>query len=131
MKVVLTDQQKAELNRLWFIYGNGHKKHTLGNHRFIQCLLESNEDNRKFFVNTASVMNRLSAECIIEVDKIIDHFKLGDRVKIKTNAIHQESQKSLNKLRGKIIAIEQNSYIIKIDGFWARLPFAGNELIAI
>lgn len=131
MKVVLTVEQKKTLEKLWFIYGNGHQKHTLGNHKFIQSLLESNEDYRKFYVNTASVMDCLTVECINDVDKILDGLKIDDKVKMITNAIHQESQKPLNKLRGKIIAIEQNCYIVKTDKFWDRLPFAGNELTKI
>lgn len=131
MKVVLTPDQKTALEKLWFIYGNGHEKHTLGNHKFIQNLLVENEDYRKLYVNGPSVLDKLTSECILEVDKILDDLKIGDRVKAKTNAIHQESQKPLNKLRGKIIAIEQNSYIVKTDKFWDRLPFAANELIKL
>lgn len=131
MKVVLTTEQKDSLQKLWFIFGNGREKHTLGNHKFIQNLLVENEDYRKLYVNGPSVLEKLTSECQLEVDKILDNLKIGDRVKCNTNAIHQESQKPLNKLRGKIIAIEQNNYIVKIDGFWDRLPFGGNELIKI
>lgn len=131
MKVVLTSEQKNKLQKLWFIYGNGHEKHTLGNHKFIQRLLETNEDNRKLYVNGNSVLNKLTSECQLEVDKILDDIKIGDKIRVNTTAIHQESQRPLNKLRGKIIAIEQNNYIVKIDGFWDRLPFSGSELIKI
>lgn len=131
MKVVITEAQKAELQKLWFIYGNNGAKSTLGNHRFIQNLIESCEDYRKLYVNGNSVLNKLTSECILAVDKVLDGLKLGDRVKINSAAIHQESQRPLNKLRGKIIAIEQNCYIVTIDKFLGRLPFAGNELIKI
>lgn len=131
MKVVLTGSQKINLEKLWFLYGNGGAKYTLGNHKFIQGLLESNEDYRKFYVKTAQAIHCLTQECIAEVDKIIDHIKIGDRVKVLTEAIHQESQRPLNRMRGKVIAIEQNCYIVKMDGFWDRLPFAGNELVVL
>ena len=129
MKVVLTVNQKSELERIWFIYGNGGAKHTLGNHKFIQCLLEIQEDHRKLYVNGTSVLNKLTSECQIEVDKILDTLRVGDKVTIRTNAIHQESQRPMNKWRGKIIAIEQNSYIV--SGLNFRLPFAANELIKL
>jgi hypothetical protein len=128
MKVVLTNTQKEALTKLWFIYGNGGKKATLGNHKFIQCLLELNEDYRKSYVRTPFVIHALTSECIVEVDKILDALKIGDKVSFNTNAIHQETQRSLNRLRGKIIAIEQNSYIVKTDKFMDRLPFAATEL---
>lgn len=129
MKVVLTEQQKADLTKLWFIFGNGGKKYTLGNHRYIQCLLEDNQDYRKMYVRTSHVIDCLSAECIIECDKILDKLKIGDKVSITTDAIDQGSQMPMNKWRGKIVAIEQNSYIVYGLGF--RLPFAGNELTII
>ncbi|HMG82792.1 MAG TPA: hypothetical protein VK559_07135 [Ferruginibacter sp.] len=126
MKVVLTDTQKKQLEKLWFIYGNGHKKHTLGNHRFIQRLLECNDDARKLFVNGNSVLNKLTSECQLEVDKILDNLKIGDKVSITTDAIDQGSQIPMNGWRGKIVAIEQNSYMVHGLGF--RLPFTRNEL---
>lgn len=129
MKVVLTDTQKKELERLWFIYGNGHEKHTLGNHKFIQGLLESHEDYRKPYSKRVAAIHCLTHECITEVDKILDQLKIGDRVSIKTDAIDQGSQMPMNGWRGKIVAIEQNSYIVYGLGF--RLPFAGNELIKL
>lgn len=130
MKVVLTDTQKKELERLWFIYGNGHKKYTLGNHKFIQNLLESNEDNRVFYgAKYCPILNALTSECVIMVDEILDKLKIGDKVSIHTDAIHQESQMPMNNWRGKIIAIEQNCYIV--SGLNFRLPFAGNELIKL
>lgn len=131
MKVVITAEQHKALEKLWFIYGNGHEKHTLGNHRYIQNLLEKHEDYRKLYVNGPSVLDKLTSECQLEVDKILDNLKIGDKVQAKTNAIHQESQKPLNKLRGRIIAIEQNSYIVKTDKFWDRLPFSANELVKL
>jgi len=52
-----------KLQDLWFIYGNNGKKHTDGNHKFIQRLIEGNGDMRKFYKPTK--------ECIDEVDKVM------------------------------------------------------------
>lgn len=50
MKTIeLTEEQRYNLEKLWFIYGNHGKKHTHRSHRFIQCFLEQGEDTRGFF----------------------------------------------------------------------------------
>lgn len=56
---------RRSLEKLWFIYGNNGPKHTHGNHRFIQCLLEKSTDEREFFKSD------ISQECLTEVDKIL------------------------------------------------------------
>lgn len=50
--VELTEEQRAKLEALWFVYGNRRRKHTHGNHRFIQTLLEVGSYNEKFFKPT-------------------------------------------------------------------------------
>lgn len=45
----LNNEQRRELEKLWFVYGNGGRKSTHANHRFVQCLLEHGEDCRDFF----------------------------------------------------------------------------------
>lgn len=129
MKVVITNEQKKQLEKLWFIYGNGGSKHTLGNHKFIQNLLTDNEDYRSFYRRRLAAIHSLTDSCMNDVDKILDNFKIGDRVSIQTNAIHQETQIPMNKWRGKIVDIKQNSYIVL--GLNFKLPFAGNELIKL
>lgn len=80
--VKLTDSQRQELNRLWFIYGNKGKKSTLGNHRFIQGILARGEDNRELYLNGIQNMKykgiytpdkAITWECIDAVDKIINN----------------------------------------------------------
>lgn len=61
MDVTLSDWQKKELEKLWFIFGNGGQKHTQGNHKFIQSLLKG-KDYRKFYSPTP--------ECVEAVGKI-------------------------------------------------------------
>lgn len=61
---ILTNTQQKKLKNLWFVYGNNHKKHTSGNHKFIQRLLEENAiDYRKFYNPTQ--------ECLKAVDDVL------------------------------------------------------------
>lgn len=71
--IELTTDQRRDLGRLWFIYGNGGAKHTHGNHRFIQTILEHGEDSRKFFRKPSRIpeFKPLTKECEQEVDKVI------------------------------------------------------------
>lgn len=59
----LTSDQRYELERLWFVYGNHGPKHSHSGHRFIQCLLEEGEDHRNFF--------KPSGEVIQAVDNVL------------------------------------------------------------
>lgn len=59
----LTQEQIKQLDKLWFIYGNYGPKHHDGGHRFIQVLLEHNEDARDWYGP--------SDECIDAVDAIL------------------------------------------------------------
>lgn len=80
-QISLTVAQRKELNNLWFIYGNKGKKHTHGNHRFIQNILERGKDERQLYVydvrakekNVYNIYGALTKECIDEVDKILKH----------------------------------------------------------
>lgn len=63
-KIKLSDEQRFQLERLWFIYGNHGPKRTHAGHRFIQCFLEQGKDHRKFFKPDQEVIN--------EVDKILN-----------------------------------------------------------
>ena len=45
----LSEEQRHALEDLWFLWGNNGKKHTMANHKFIQRILESNEDHRDFY----------------------------------------------------------------------------------
>jgi hypothetical protein len=80
-KYTLTEDQKKGLMKLWFIYGNRGKKHSHGNHRFIQCILEHGEDEREFYRNMdlsrmvkAGVdpnTQKITQECIDKVDEVL------------------------------------------------------------
>jgi hypothetical protein len=77
----VTKEQHDKLYKLWFVYGNNGKKHTHQNHRFIQNILEHNEDSREFYLNSdrtkTSQLGRdwskieLTQECIDAVDEIL------------------------------------------------------------
>lgn len=68
-KVNLTEKQRKQLEKAWFVYGNNGKKHTHCNHRFIQNFLEQGEDTEKFYRQANN--NDLTEECIMEVRKIL------------------------------------------------------------
>ncbi len=80
--IELTETQICGLSKLWFVFGNGGKKHTSGNHGFIQGFIEHKEDRRKFYTNVsykrAVAMGynikelELTYECINAVDKILN-----------------------------------------------------------
>jgi len=80
--ITLTEDQKKQLMKIWFVYGNNGKKHSHHNHRFIQNYIEHGEDTEEFYrnadmgrtikagidVNTV----KLSDECVAEVRKILN-----------------------------------------------------------
>lgn len=80
----LTEDQRKQLQKLWFIYGNNGKKHSHMNHRFIQNLLSRGEDDREFYLAGPANMREkgmseemiqqqiLTQECIDAVDKILN-----------------------------------------------------------
>lgn len=82
--IILTEEQRKKLNKLWFIYGNNGKKHSYSNHRFIQNILSRGEDDREFYLSGPDNMRKkgyseeriqsdaLTQECIDEVDKILN-----------------------------------------------------------
>jgi len=63
-KVVLTDRQRRELERLWFVYGNYGPRHTMQNHYFIQGFLERGQDERDFY--------KVTEECLAAADAILN-----------------------------------------------------------
>jgi len=54
----ITEVQKKKLRQLWFIFGNNGSKCILGNHKFIQGILERNEDNREFYQQGKAVLTK-------------------------------------------------------------------------
>lgn len=75
-KIELTHEQRSKLLDLWFKYGNNGSRHTMGNHKFIQNILERGEDNRDFYsgVQNPNIPKHylLTEECVKEVDKILN-----------------------------------------------------------
>lgn len=63
-KVEVTDGQRRELERLWFVYGNYGPSHTMENHYFIQGFLERGQDERDF--------NDVTPECLAAVDAALE-----------------------------------------------------------
>lgn len=85
MKVVIDNDQRKELERLWFIYGNGGEKSNFAQHKFIQWILEQDEyDPKTLSTARASKMAkmcapknnfnnyRLSEECISAVKAVLN-----------------------------------------------------------
>ena len=78
-EITLTQDQRNELHKLWFIYGNNGKKHSHCNHRFIQNILEHGEDTESFYKK--SPKNDLTQDCIKEVREILSrNIDLGDTI---------------------------------------------------
>lgn len=80
----LTDKQRKELERLWFIYGNSGPKSTKGNHGYIQGFLEYGEDRKDFyrdgeanlkekgFIKDVLQKYRLTEECVEAVERVLN-----------------------------------------------------------
>jgi DNA-binding PadR family transcriptional regulator len=62
-RVEVTDEQRRQLERLWFIFGNYGPEHTMENHYFIQGFLERGQDERDF--------NDVAPECLAAVDAVL------------------------------------------------------------
>ena len=62
-KVEVTQGQRREQERLWFVYGNYGPRHTMQNHYFIQGFLERGRDERDF--------NKVTTECLAAVDAVL------------------------------------------------------------
>lgn len=71
-KINLSDIQRKQIEKLWFIYGNNHKHHTHGNHRFIQEILVEGEDWRQFFKPTKKCRDAVD-------DVLISPARVGER----------------------------------------------------
>ena len=60
--VPTTEAQKKAIEYLWFVYGNGGVKHTMGNHKFLQRHVEGRHDEAKF--------HQPSDECVEAFEKV-------------------------------------------------------------
>jgi hypothetical protein len=72
LSVNLSPEQRKEIERLWFIYGNYGPKQTRGNHSFIQGLLEHGVDLRPMFTKRTAKSERPTPECEVAVGKVLE-----------------------------------------------------------
>lgn len=73
----LTVKQHKDLRQLWMIYGNNGPKHSNGNHKFIQHILE--HTNYEIEPWSSMITSKLTTECIEAVNKVLDieYFKIN------------------------------------------------------
>jgi len=83
-KIELTPIQIGRLQVLWFVYGNGGRKSTKGNHSYIQGFIEFGEDRKEFYLDGVKNMREnglseekiksyeLTTECINAVETILN-----------------------------------------------------------
>jgi hypothetical protein len=69
--VTLNLEQRQQLERLWFYYGNYGPKTTPGNHSFIQRLLENGVDERPLYTKRTPKSERPTTECERAVEAIL------------------------------------------------------------
>lgn len=69
--MTITPIQRIKLNRLWFIYGNGGSKHTDLNHKYIQGIIQYDEDREAAYKNA-------DMSAFIATGRDIDKIKLTD-----------------------------------------------------
>jgi len=75
--VSLTGEQRAQLERLWFYYGNYGAKSTPGNHSFIQRLIENGIDERPLNNSRTPKSQIPTPECEAAVDRILSEPERG------------------------------------------------------
>jgi len=56
----INKKQRKKLEDLWFVYGNNGEKHTMANHKFIQGFLEHNQDLRKFYKPSMTLIKKVN-----------------------------------------------------------------------
>lgn len=70
-RLTLTSEQRYELQKLWFIYGNYGERHSDAAHGFIQQLLEHGKDCRRFYFGGRVAKQSWQAELLARVDAIL------------------------------------------------------------
>lgn len=70
--VTLTDAKRAQLENLWFLWGNYGPKSTPGNHSFIQAILEHGIDIRPLLTRRSRKSEIPTPECEAAVDRILN-----------------------------------------------------------
>lgn len=69
--ITITSEQRDQLERLWFYYGNYGPKTTPGNHSFIQRLLENGVDERSLHNKRTPKSELPTPECERAVEAIL------------------------------------------------------------
>lgn len=77
--VTLSDEQRAQLEKLWFYYGNCGPQTTPGNHSFIQRLLEDGYDERPLYNTRTPKSERPTPACEMAVDVILGKLLKADQ----------------------------------------------------
>jgi len=71
LPVSLNAEQRTQLERLWFYYGNYGPHSTPGNHNFIQRLLENGYDERPLHNSRTPKSQLPTAECVAAVEAVL------------------------------------------------------------
>ncbi|KKN55713.1 hypothetical protein LCGC14_0579220 [marine sediment metagenome] len=90
----LTNKQRNIFKRIWFIYGNGGRKHTPLNHKLIQGFLEHNEDRMEDYRNGYdNLLKRFNKKIAKEHGVTPECFEVCDL--ILSNNIEQAIKKAI------------------------------------
>lgn len=79
-EIKLTESQKERFGKIWFVYGNGGSKHTMGNHKLIQGFYQYGEDRRSVYTSEETIKE-------LERKKVYDTWKVTDECLEKVNDI--------------------------------------------
>ena len=69
--VILSSEQREQLERLWLYFGNHGPQTTPGNHYFIQSLLEHGIDVRSLFTKRTRKADQPTPACEAAVDAVL------------------------------------------------------------
>ena len=82
--ILLTEKQKKEFEKIWFVFGNNGKKCTLFNHKLVQGFYEygenrinayrtGNKNMKKQYGKEYVVKNGVTEECIAACQEILNN----------------------------------------------------------
>lgn len=66
-----TSTQLIKIKKMWFTYGNRGKKHTDGNHKMLQRLVEQERDSLNILEKSIGFYPDITPECFYETFKIL------------------------------------------------------------
>lgn len=102
--IIITTEQREQLERLWFYFGNYGPKTTPGNHSFIQRLLENGIDERPLYTKRTPQSEIPTPECEGAVEAILstpgaNHLRIiKNPVKQKSTELDPKSRAVLDDL---------------------------------